>query len=135
VERLIIEPERVSRGVAVVLLFSSVLTGFMGMGLLVSYEASAAYYHGPVFYPALYVGVLNLFACALCVAGGAALLKRRFLPLTLASVFLLLASGIAAPIAWSLGGYIWLNGLFFGGAQIGVSLIALFFLIALKVKK
>jgi hypothetical protein len=124
-----------SRGVAVILLLFSVVTGFLGMGLLAMYEGSVAYYHVSVFYPALYVGVLNLFACGLCVVGGVALLKRRFFPLTLVAVFLLLASGIAAPIAWSLGGYIWFNGLFVGAFQIVVSLIVLVSLVVRKAKK
>jgi uncharacterized membrane protein len=137
VERLTLESERiaVSRGVAVILLLSSFVTGFLGMALLLMYEGSVTYYHVPVSYPALYVGVFNLSACAVCVVGGVALLKRSFFPLTLAAVFLLLVSGIAAPIAWSLDGYIWLNGLFLGAFQIVVSLIALVFLVARKAKK
>jgi hypothetical protein len=124
-----------SRGVAAILLLSSFVTGFLGMGLLASYAASVAYYQVAVFYPAFYIGVLNLSACTLCVMGGVALLKRRFFPLTLASIFLLLASGIAAPIAWNLGGYIWLNGLFLGAFHIVVSLMALVSLIARKARK
>ena len=129
------EAERTPRGVAVILLLSSLVTGFLGMALLLMYEGSVAYYHVPTFYPALYVSVFNLSASALCVVGGLALLKKRFFPLTLAAIFLLLASGIAAPIAWSLDGYIWLNGLFLGAFQIGVSVIALVFLVARKAKK
>jgi uncharacterized membrane protein len=123
--------------VAKVLLFlSSAVTGFLGAGLLQMYGASVAYYHVSIFYPALYVGVLNLSACALCVVGGLALSKRRFFPLTLTGVLLLLASGIGAPVAWSLGGYVWLNGLLLGAFQIVVSLIVLVSLVvARRVKK
>ena len=123
-----------SQGIAAILLLSSFVTGLLGIGLLASYAASAAYYHVSVFYSALYVGALNLSSCVFCLVGGVALLKRRRFPLTLAGVFLLLASGIAAPIAWNSGGYIWLNGLFLGAFQIGVSLTALFSL-ARKAKK
>jgi uncharacterized membrane protein len=129
-----IEAERTSRGVAVILLLSSLITCFLGLALLLMYEGSVAYYHVPTFHPALYVSAFNLSASALCVVGGVALLKRRFFPLTLAAIFLLLASGIAAPIAWSLDGYIWLNGLFLGVFQIGVSITALIFLAARKAK-
>jgi uncharacterized membrane protein len=124
-----------SRGIVVILLLSSFVTGFLRMGLLAIYEGSVAYYHVAIFYPALYVGALNLSACAFCLMGGVALSKRRFFPLTLAGVFLLLASGIAAPIAWSLGGYVWLNGLFLGAFQLGASLMALVSLVAQKTKK
>jgi hypothetical protein len=81
------------------------------------------------------MGALNLSACVFCLLDGVVLLKRRLFPLTLAGVLLLLTSGIAAPIAWNLGGYIWLNGLLLGAFQIGVSLTALVSLIARKVKK
>ena len=137
VERLTMGTERIdtSLGTAVILLLSSFVTGFLGIGLLAMYEGSVAYYHTSIFYPALYVGALNLSACAFCVVGGVALSKRKFFPLTLAGVFLLLASGIVAPIAWSLGGYVWLNGLFIGAFQLGASLIALVSLVARKTKK
>lgn len=78
----------ISRGVAVILLLSSVVTVFLGMALLLMYEGSVADYHAWVFYPALYVGVLDLFACALCFVGGVALSKRRFFPLTFGYRFL-----------------------------------------------
>jgi hypothetical protein len=67
--------------------------------------------------------------------GRSSVVEEKIFPLTLAAIFLLLASGLAAPIAWSLDGYIWLNGLFLGAFQIGVSVIALVFLVARKAKK
>ena len=91
------------------------------------YKGFVAYYHVPTFYPALYVSAFNLSASALCVVGGVALLKRRFFPLTLAAIFLLLASGIAAPIAWSLDGYIWLNACFLEYSKSGFRLQHWFF--------
>ena len=67
--------------------------------------------------------------------GGVVLLKKRFFPLTLASIIFLLGSGVATPIAWILDGHSWLNGLLFGTFQIVVSIIALAFLVKLKTKK
>ena len=98
------------------------------------YKGTVEYYNVAVFYPALYIGILNLCACAFSVVGGIALSKRRYFPLTLTSIFLLLASGIAAPIAWGLYGYIWFNGLLLGAFQIVVSLIVLVSLVVRRVK-
>jgi hypothetical protein len=132
VERLAAEAEKiaVSRGAALVLLLSSAVTGIMGMALLMLYNMSLASSRSSVLYPALYVGVLDFFVCALCFAGGVASLKRKVFPLTVASTFLLLASGIAALIA--LG---WLYGLLFGAPQLVVSIAVLASLVALKARK
>ena len=131
-ERLSVEDESivVSRSVAVVLLLSSAVTGIMGMALLTLYNTSLVSSRAWVLYPAFYVGVLDFFVCALCFVGGVASLKRRLFPLTMTSVFLLLASGITAFIT---GG--WLFGLLFGAVQIVVSGIVLVSLVALKEKK
>ena len=125
----------VSRSIGVVLLLSSAVTGVMAFGLLGMYQASVAYYHVAVAYPALYVGILNAVACALCFAGGAAALKRKLFPLTVAGVVFLLASGVAAPVAWGLDNYVWLNGLFVGVFQMAVSLMVLASLIYRKAKR
>ena len=131
-EKLAAKEERivVSKGVATVLLLTSAVIGIMGLGLLASYEASVSYYHAAAFYPALYVGALNISACALCFGAGVASLKRRFFPLTVASAVFLLASGIAAFIA--LG---WVYGLLFGALQIGVSIAVLDSLVSVKARK
>lgn len=133
-ERLFVEDKKtvVTRRVAVVLLFSSAITGMMGMALLTLYNMSATSYSSGILYPALYVGVLDFIVCALCFAGGAAALKRRLFPLTVASVFLLLASGVAAFIAWN---SYWFNGVIFGAPQIVVSIAMLTSLATLKAKK
>jgi hypothetical protein len=125
----------VSQGLALVVLLASVATGVIGVALLPLYNGSFASYLTPVFYSALYIAVLDFFACALCFMGGVALLKKRFFPLTLASIIFLLGSGIATPIAWSLDGHSWLNGLLFGTFQIVISIIAIAFLVKLKTKK
>jgi hypothetical protein len=88
------------KGVAAVLLLSSAVMAFIGMALIMWYNVSLSP-RSTVFYPALYLAVFDFFVCALCFVGGVAALKRRFFPLTLASVFLLLASGIATFIAGS----------------------------------
>ena len=132
--RLSVEDEKivVSRGVALVLLLSSAITGIMGMALLALYNMSLTSYRLGVLYPALYIGVLDFFVCAICFVGGVASLKRRFFPLTLTSVFLLLASGVATFIAWH---SYWFNGVLFGAPQIVVSIAILASLAALKEKK
>ena len=109
-ERLAAEAEKlvVSRGVAAVLLLTSALMAFTGLTLLMFYQASLSP-RSRVFYPALYLGVFDFVVCILCFAGGVASLKRRFLPLTVASAVLLLVSGIAAFIAGS-----WFYGVLFG---------------------
>ena len=88
------------------------------------------YYQGAVYYPpALYVGILNAVACALCFAGGVAALKRKLFPLTVASVVFLLASGTSAPVVLGLG------GLIIGAFQMEVSIMVLVSLIYRKVKR
>ena len=124
----------VSRGLTLVLLLSSAAIGILGIALILLFNVSLES-HGPIFYSALNVAIADFFACALCFTGGLALLKKRFFPLTLASIIFLLGSGIATPIAWILDGHPWLNGLLFGTFQIVVSIIALAFLVKLKTKK
>ena len=93
----------VSEDVAVVILLPAAATAVRIMALLLTYQMWAANYHMSASYPALYSKVLNLFACALCLAGGVASLKKRCSPLTLVIVFLLFTSGAAALIAIGLG--------------------------------
>lgn len=130
-ERLVAEDENivVSRGVAAVLLLTSAVMAFIGLTLLMFYNASLSP-RSRVFYPALYLGVFDFVVCILCFAGGVASLKRRFFPLTLASVVLLLVSGIAAFIAGS-----WFYGALFGLIPIVVSVAVLAVLVKLKMKK
>ena len=118
----------------ILLLLSSVVTGFWGFILFGMYEGTVEYYNVAVFYPAIYVGILNLSAVAFCVAGGVALLKRKYIPLSLVGVFLLLASGIASPIAWAMHGYIWSNGLIVGAPHIAISVCVLVLMVISKGK-
>jgi hypothetical protein len=98
------------------MVISSIVTGFLGIILLFMYQGTIEYYHVAVFYPATYLGILNLITCALSVVGAMALLKRRYFQLSLISILLLFASGFAAPIAWNLQGYILYNGFVMFGA-------------------
>lgn len=134
---LSVEDERiiVSRSLTLILLLSSVATGVLGVALLLLFNTSLDSLIMPIYYPALYIAIVDFFACALCLMGGVALLKKRFFPLTLASIIFLLGSGVATPTAWILYGYSWLNGLLLGMFQLVVSIIAFTFLFKLKTKK
>jgi len=125
----------VSRGLTLVLLLASVATGVLGVALLLLFNTSLDSLTMPIYYSALYIAIVDFFACALCLMGGVVLLKKRFFPLTIASIIFLLGSGIATPTTWIIYGYSWLNGLLLGMFQLVVSIIALVFLFKLKTKK
>jgi hypothetical protein len=84
---------------------------FLEKILLFMYKGSVEYYNVAVFYPGLYCGVLNLFAFAFSLAGGIALLKKKYPTLSAVGIILVLVSGPAPPIAFGIDQYIWTNGL------------------------
>jgi hypothetical protein len=113
------------RSLAVLLLFSSIITAFFGIILLFMYKGSVEYYHVANFYPGLYLGILNLITAAFGIIGGIAMLKRKYFTLSVISLVLLLCSGLAPPIALALDGYVWTNGLMLGLPQITFPVITL----------
>ena len=99
------------------------------------YKGSVEYYNVAVFYPGLYCGVLNLFAFAFSLAGGIALLKKKYPTLSAVGIILVLVSGPAPPIAFGIDQHIWINGLVLGIPQIFLSTAALISVALSKTKR
>jgi hypothetical protein len=113
-------------------IFASIIMAFFGIILLSMYKASVEYYNVRIFYPGLYLGILNLSTFAISLAGGVALLKKKYFTLSIIGVVLVLASGLAPAVAFALDAYIWSNGLILGLPMVFLSIASLAFVAVSK---